>query len=875
MATVASLGANWCVTIQYTKEHLSELLTELSAKGLHALTRPGHSTGLLYVFVSDPNDKVPLIVSKFKYIDNVVALPSPVAVEEKQKLAQRLVKRPLMVSDKDIEDLVRVTGSPQVGMYFAFEKYYTRCLMLLALVGTSFRFFAGQGSAWEFNFSYTILVMLWAIGFVSTWKNKVRSQYAAKVHYVPTKSQTEPMTRTVFAKKLCFIPIALQFAACLIAFQFGCFLLEIFITQIYQGPLSALLALTPTVLISAYVPILTMVYDMVLDKLIVWENPANPVQSRLEKKFVLTFLTSYVPLFITLFVYLPMGHHVNAQLQPIAQFCSRYHIPVLASGFKVNTGRYQSQYFFFMVTGQIIALLVENVLPFTLTKLIPKIKGLDKPTSAFKQAETKVSKEYPEDVVVWKRASESSLSVWGEFDINAMTNKLLVQFGYVAMFSCIWPLASLVCVAINLVSMKLEIWRCLNKCVSKSQSKIRSETLSSRSASVNDTETLSSALLSIMLFVSALVSSALVTMYKSPSGESIQSILEKRDSWHLNSVVQVDWKTVLIGAFTCEHLAFLCYLVAAEFVGRSDLDANERFISAKKLEEPPHVNLNKVVKETADFMEKPEKNRSSTVASKAQVATKDSGPRRSLGLITTTSTSSGYSKASEISRPSQPVNTGKGASVSERSTHNGQPFPSFSQPTKTNKSSTSSISPVAGATVPDTIPTSKNYHLRRDQGNGSIPSNSEEQQSSGSNDVPKMSPETSNTSKLEELHQEDAVPKFITTSPSDEAIVVQQFVPPQISDTSKSHVAKIMNDGGPQKDVLQESGSDGRHWRHSDEIVGEKNGDRYSDHSSGAISAIKSQNSHTPRKASEKSSSSKKKIKGVLSPLNKLKKKFP
>ncbi|SCU93468.1 LAFA_0F16556g1_1 [Lachancea sp. 'fantastica'] len=869
MTSVTALGANWCVTIQYTKEHLSELLTELSAKGLHALTRPGHKAGLVYVFVSDPNDRVPEIVSNLQYVVNVVAILSPTVKEERQKLANRLVKQSLMISDKSLEELVKLTGSPSFGVHLAFEKYYTRCLMLLALVGVAFRLFAGKPAAWEFNMSYTILVTLWAIGFVTTWKNKVRSQYTEKLHYVPSKSQITPLTKTEFAKKLCFIPIALQFSACLIAFQFGCFLLEIFITQIYQGPFSGILALTPTVLISVYVPILTMVYDVVLNKLIAWENPVDPVQSRLEKKFILTFLTSYVPLFITLFVYLPMGHHVNAQLQSIAQLCSRFHIPVLKSGFKVNTGRYQSQYFFFMVTGQVIALCVENVVPFILAKALPKIKGMDKPNSELNKAEMKITKEYPEDTLMWKQATQSSLSAWGEFDINAMTTKLTLQFGYVAMFSCIWPLAPLCCVVFNLISMKLEIWRYLNKNVISSSTKNKTDDVSAQMQGFKEEGTFWGAILNVLLFISALVSPALVIMYKRSSGESLQHVLEKRDSWHLNSLVPVDWRTVLVGAFGFEHLTFFCYIVVAKFVGRRDSGAGKQFVRAKELEEPPHVDLNQVVKETAQFMDPNEEEKpKSTVASKGPRKTKDAQHGGSTPSVTTSHIPTDANRAKEAGRSSQAVNTGVIAPAHRTGSLNEKTSVS-SQPMQTVKSSTS---PVAGATVPDTIPTSKNFHLRNDQGSTSFSSNAENQ-NNGTGASEQRTRNVSTTSKPENTG-EKPVPKVVTTSPSDEAVVGAQFIPPPIADTSKGHVANILNDVGPQEDDRYEKHADEAEYSSHDDSQARKAGDRQSDQSSSPASTKESQTSQGAQRSSEKTPSSKKKIKAVLSPLGKLKKKF-
>ena len=448
MASVASFEPNWCISIDYSKENVTKLLTELSAKGLHALTRPGHGSEITYVFVKDSNNKVRQITSQFPFVKNTIFLADKESKESRRAFAQRLVRSTVVPSEGDLKSLSSITGNPATALYFAFSRYYTRWLMGLALVGAAFRFFS-EKSTWEFNLSYAIAVTIWAIGFVVMWKNRAEPEYAAKLGYRPAEIEVQASSTKVFVKKMCFIPVALQFAACLICFQFMCFLLEIFITQIYQGPAASLLALVPTVLISCYVPIISMVYEKVLDKLIAWEKPENPVASRLQKKFVLTFLTSYMPLFITVFVYLPLGHHVNAQLETVSKFCAHYGIPVLETGFKVNKLRYQNQFFYFIITNQVIALGLENGLPLLMAKLLPKIKGYEKKNSPVKQAELKVSKEHAEDISIWTEACDSNLNVWGDFDVNTKFNKLVVQFGYVAMFSTIWPLAALFCVPVS------------------------------------------------------------------------------------------------------------------------------------------------------------------------------------------------------------------------------------------------------------------------------------------------------------------------------------------------------------------------------------------------------------------------------------------
>ncbi|CUS23888.1 LAQU0S12e02278g1_1 [Lachancea quebecensis] len=877
MVSVASLQPDWCISIDYSKENVAELLTELSAKGLHALTRPGHTNGITYVFVKNGDNKVPLIASRFAFVKNIAYMPDQSARSERQSLAQKLIKGTLILSDDDLKSLVSVTGSPAVGVYFSFAKFYTRWLMGLALVGAAFRLFSGK-TAWEFNLSYAILVVLWAIGFVVTWNNRAEPEYAASLQYSASEAESKKSSRTVFIKKMCFIPVALQFAACLVCFQFICFLLEIFITQIYQGPLAGILALLPTVLISAYIPVLSAVYDKVLDKLVSWESSDDPVKSKLQKKFVITFLTSYVPLFITLFVYLPMGHHVNAQLASIARFCSHYNIPVLTSGFKINTTRYQKQFFYFVVTNQVIALFLENALPMILEKALPKIKGYEKSDSPIKQAEVKVRKEYSEDLEIWKQACSSNMNIWGTFDVNGAFNKLIVQFGYVAMFSSIWPLAALCCVAFNIIGMKLDIWRCLGKCSIKSVPTLASKASRQNPSSNNSMEVFWDRILIVVLWFSTLVTPALVAMYRKPSGESLASVIEKSDAWHLRSIVQTDWKTVIVFAVVFEHLAVVCYTVMGKLIGDTETKKVNDYVPAEKLEEPPHVDLEKVVEETTDFMQEPERvqTQSSTVASKALNATKHSEKGNSKEICTSSDNSGFPLVSKEQARPMQPRNTQAAQPSTEGASRNDVVSKQEKGPNSSAQDVTS-LSPVAGATVPETIPTSKNYHLRYDQKGNFLNTESRAKGASSSIEGQSLSDKVAEDTSRSDVSDTANVPVTQTTSSTANTAAATQFVPSQVADTSKRHVASIINGGGQHEAQEQQATPNSGHQatkipEHTAEKPAERNSDEQSENSSSTGSNKASHVSGTPQK-SEKSS--RKKIKGVLSPLGKLKKKFP
>lgn len=906
METIASLKPNWSIALSYSKENLTHLLTELSAKGLHALTRPGHDSSTIYVFVRDCSDAIPQIVKELPYVQSVVALRDNSKLLEAEGLSVKASTMALLPTSEQITKLARVTGSPASAMYFAYARNYTRWLMLLSLIGASFRLFSKQ-APWEFNTNYSIIALLWAITFVSIWVGKLEPLYAKKYSYSKPFTVTTSSQRLVFIKKLCFIPVALQFAACLICFQFFCFVLEIFITQIYQGPLGSILALLPTALICSYVPILTIFYDKVIDKLVSWEKSVDPKQSKIEKKFVFTFLTSYVPLLITLFVYLPLGYHLNSQLTYVADLCSRYNIPVIQSAFKIDIKRYQNQFFYFVVTNQVIALGVENVLPFVLDKVLPMIKGENKETSAFKQAEKKMVKDYPEDIELWKQVRNYNLSPWGIFDPEVMVSKMIVQFGYVAMFSTIWPLAPLFCVIFNIIGIKCDFWRCLNKC---KPTRIPSDALNKPVQSTQSGSNISSnnmapwdTILKFVLWVSSLVSPALVIMYNTSNfgGSGLANCLEKRENWFLSSPVNYDWKFIGIFAFASEHFAIFLYIVITKVTKQTQGDKKDSYVPAKTLQEPPHVDLEKVMKESEQFME----NKNSQLNLTSKAGNFDAGKLTEKRQTMTSKDPLGKSEKSNGIQPSEAAHmapitktaTSSNSSATSESNSNKGP-----QTAKPFNSALSLSSSVAGATVPETIPTSKNYHLRYDKSGNPVSSNSQSMvdiekkesvesklEQSYSTNKDSKGPNDEQTEPMSgtknDIERDTNMPQT-ATQPSEKVDIGKQFVPESIRDTSKTHLVTIANhdqksiseapkvDATPTKRIQQEppiTSAD----NHQNSVRRTEGFHRHSIDVANHTADTSRHSSLASRKSSDETRSIKKKKKGVLSPLSKLKKKFP
>ncbi|CAX45007.1 increased sodium tolerance protein, putative [Candida dubliniensis CD36] len=381
---------------------------------------------------------------------------------------------------------IKKTYGVEVALYFEYIKHYTFWLFLLSIIGIVSHFRKDK----RFSLTFAFINLLWGTLFLASWHRreqhlvnlwgvqnshlieehnselaKVNERYEEKSTYFHS-SNTNGFR---FLKQLAFIPIALVFVGILVSYQLGCFCIEIFLTDIYDGPGKSLLTLLPTILISVFVPILTIVYNAVTDIIIKWENHDNQYNknnSILVKTFVLNFLTGYVPLIITSFIYLPFAHLVQPHLGDIKstiatyagenRFYTKYLLKLKSQEeFKINQGRLDAQFFYFIVTNQVIQLVLKYVLPLGLRFVFNFIE-----TKIQKKPQLQTKDDNP-DESIWLHNVRLSLKL-PEYNVDDDFRGLVLQFGYLIIFGPVWPLAPLVCIVFNIIFFKLDNLKLLN-----------------------------------------------------------------------------------------------------------------------------------------------------------------------------------------------------------------------------------------------------------------------------------------------------------------------------------------------------------------------------------------------------------------------------
>lgn len=374
----------------------------------------------------------------------------------------------------------------QIALYFEFLKYYIYWLAGLSVVGI-FQYLKKTRS---FSLTYTFINLIWGTLFLAFWHR--REQYLTNLWGVQNCHEIEDHLAELaqinknfekkssythksnnggyrFVKELLFVPIALVFVAVLISYQLGCFFIEIFLTDIYDGPGKSLLTLLPTVLIVVFVPILTIIYNAVTDIVIKFEGHDNQYtknNSILVKQFILNFLTSYVPLIITSFLYLPFAHLIGPHLGDLQltissyvgenRFYSKYLTKLKSQrDFQINQGRLNAQFFYFIVTNQVIQIVLKYVLPLIITKVTNIIQ-----TKVQKKPQLKVDNDNPYESI-WLHNVRASLNL-PVYNVDDDFRGLILQYGYLIMFGPVWPLAPLVSLIFDVVIFKLDNFKLLS-----------------------------------------------------------------------------------------------------------------------------------------------------------------------------------------------------------------------------------------------------------------------------------------------------------------------------------------------------------------------------------------------------------------------------
>jgi anoctamin-10 len=177
-----------------------------------------------------------------------------------------------------------------------------------------------------------------------------------------------------------------------------------------------------------------------------------------QKIFVLNFITSYLPIFLTAFVYVPFAQIIVPHLdifqltvRPFAE--SEKQMTAPAVGFQINPDRLKKQVIYFTVTAQIVNFALEVVVPYVKRNVFKMVKEVQaKHVAKRGGSASSTEDDYPEESEFLTRVrSEAELGV---YDVTGDFREMAVQFGYLSLFSVVWPMTAVSFLVNNWIELR-------------------------------------------------------------------------------------------------------------------------------------------------------------------------------------------------------------------------------------------------------------------------------------------------------------------------------------------------------------------------------------------------------------------------------------
>ncbi|TGO88870.1 hypothetical protein BPOR_0137g00110 [Botrytis porri] len=369
-----------------------------------------------------------------------------------------------LLTTKDLEDIKDRFGE-KIGFYFAFLQSYFMFLIFPAAFGFCAWVLFGQYSP-----IYAIVNGLWGIVYTEYWKKQetdlavqwgvrgVSKIQHKRPDFKHEREIKDPVTGEQIkfyspvkrlSRQLLQVPFALCAVVILGSLIATCFAIEIFISEVYNGPFKAYLTFLPTVILTVFMPTLSVLLTGFASKLTDLENYETTDAhdaAMVQKIFVLNFITSYMPIFLTAFVYVPFAQHIVPHLdifqmavRPFAENDEQMTAPKV--GFQINPDRLKKQVIYFTVTAQIVNFALEVIVPYVKRSVFRKYKEVQADRAAKRGGSSILESDHPEESAFLTRVrNEAELGI---YDVTSDFREMVIQFGYLSLFSVVWPLTGI------------------------------------------------------------------------------------------------------------------------------------------------------------------------------------------------------------------------------------------------------------------------------------------------------------------------------------------------------------------------------------------------------------------------------------------------
>ncbi|KAF2145064.1 uncharacterized protein K452DRAFT_356396 [Aplosporella prunicola CBS 121167] len=369
-----------------------------------------------------------------------------------------------LLNAEDLDEIRNRLGE-KIAFYFAFTQSYFTFLIFPAAFGFSAWVILGH-----FSPVYAIVNALWCTVFTEWWKHQefdlavrwgvrgVSQIESTRKDFKHEKEVSDPVTGEtvkVFPAtkrlqwQLLQIPFALASILVLGSLIAVCFAIEVFISEVYNGPLKSILVFLPTGILTTVMPVLQSILTQFatrLNELENYETHGSYETALTQKIFVLNCITSYLPIILTAFVYVPFGSLVvpyldvfSVTVKPFAEHEKQLQMPAT---FSINPDRLRKQVIYFTVTAQVVNLAMEVIVPYLKRQGFSKYKEIQSERAAKRGGAVLnvAENDPPEEATFLTRVrKEAELDV---YDVTSDLREMVLQYGYLSLFSVIWPLTA-------------------------------------------------------------------------------------------------------------------------------------------------------------------------------------------------------------------------------------------------------------------------------------------------------------------------------------------------------------------------------------------------------------------------------------------------
>ncbi|KAG0204523.1 hypothetical protein BGX28_003571 [Mortierella sp. GBA30] len=373
-----------------------------------------------------------------------------------------------IVNQEDLST-IRDHFGEKVAYYFEFLQFYFQWLIAPTALGVIVHLFGSS-----FSIFYGVCVILWSIVFTECWKRRekelalwwgVRHVTRTEMRRPLFKGDTmvqDPVTGEMlpffspwkrWSRKLAGVPVVLGGAVVLSAVITIVFAIEVFLTVYYDGYLKEILIYAPMVLYSLSIPNVTAICKSVAERLTDYENyetHAGYEYHLMQKVFIFNALTSYMSILLTAYIYIPFGPEVISTFQSYG---------ISFSKATIDPHMLQSRLKAFMITTQAISFVTETIVPYLTRRAMTEAVKIQKEVSeklkheAPGQDTIKFSGQDTEEAKKFLKRVQKQ-SELPEYDVNEDYAEMVLQFGYVSLFSVIWPLTGLCAFVNNWVELR-------------------------------------------------------------------------------------------------------------------------------------------------------------------------------------------------------------------------------------------------------------------------------------------------------------------------------------------------------------------------------------------------------------------------------------